>query len=163
MTRINVYTYDDEYGAEDEQRFLVGWFREDSATEYTEDTDLKQNSVNHVPKHCHQGLFRTAQGRWVLRTWSEVGGTEPRHEFVDDAGAKEWLLRNDHDQAVEQWFGELEAESGPRLGGRPSIGQKWEVRLDEETQRRVSEYGAGRPRADVLRELIAAGLTARDA
>jgi hypothetical protein len=34
------------------------------------------------------------------------------------------------------------------------------VRLDEETQRRVTEFAAGRAQADALRDLITAGLDA---
>ncbi|GAA2110952.1 hypothetical protein [Streptomyces synnematoformans] len=156
--RVNVYTYPTEYDEEGPK--LAGWFRLDSATLYKEVTVDGERSANPLPDHSHQTLYRTAQGCWVMCTWSQYSDIETRYEFVDDETAKDWLLRNDEDDAVQQWFGELEEESGPNLGGRPAIGAKWEVRLDAETQRRVTEYAAGRPRADVLRELIDAGLHA---
>lgn len=158
MTRVNVYYYPEtEFG----ETTLAGWFNPDSAISYAEDTRWDGHnhvSVNPVGRYGHQALYRTKGGRWVLNTWSQWEGSEDRYEFVDDATAKDWLLRNDEDDAVERWFGELEEESGPNLGGRPVVGDKVEVRLDEETLNRVNKLAAGRTRADVLRELIAAGL-----
>ncbi|MEU5163929.1 hypothetical protein AB0G74_30535 [Streptomyces sp. NPDC020875] len=159
MTRVNVYAYPATEYDETSPR-LVGWFNPDSAVEYKEDTVDGERSVNPVPEFSHQSLYHTAKGRWVLCTWSQYQGTEARHEFVDEAAAKDWLLRNAEDAAAEKWFGQLDEESGPNLGGRPPIGAKWEVRLDDETQRRVTAYAGVRPRADVLRELITAGLDA---
>ncbi|MFJ2774875.1 hypothetical protein [Streptomyces sp. NPDC087300] len=163
MNRINVYAYPE---TEWDEVTLAGWFNKDSATEYEEaTTGINGTSVNPVGKFEHQSLYRTAKGRWVLCTWSQYEGVDPRNEFADDATAKDWLIRNEEDAAVAQWFGELEEESGPNLGGRPSVGPKVEVRLDAETLRRIriEEFAAGRARADALRDLIAARLNALDA
>lgn len=163
MTRINVYSYaKDEF----DETTLAGWFNPDSATLYQEATRWDGNnsvSVNPVGKYGHQALYRTAKGRWVLNNWSQWQGVEETYEFIDDATAKDWLLRNEEDDAVKKWFGELDEESGPNLGGRPAVGPKAEVRLSEETLRRVDEFAAGRSRADALRDLIAAGLDALEA
>lgn len=160
MTRINVYSYTE---TEWDETTLAGWFNDDSATLYKEDTRWNGNnhvSVNAVGPHGHQALYRTKGGRWVLNSWSDYQGSEDRYEFIDDQTAKDWLLRNDEDAAIAEHFGTLEEESGPNLGGRPSVGPKVEVRLDEDTLRRINEFASGRARADVLRELIAAGLDA---
>jgi hypothetical protein len=160
VARINVYSYGE---SEFDETTLAGWFNPDSSTRYDEATRWDGNnsvSVNPVGRYGHQVLYRTKGGRWVLHNWSQWQGAEERYEFVDDATAKDWLLRNEEDDAVEQWFGELDEESGPNLGGRPAVGPKVEVRLDEETLRRVTEFAAGRARADALRDLIAAGLDA---
>ena len=105
-------------------------------------------------------LYRTKGGRWVLNFWSQYQGVAEKYEFIDDATAKDWLLRNSHDDAIAQHFGELEEESGPNLGGRPSIGPKVEVRLPQGVLDRVEALRGGRERADVLRDLIVAGLDA---
>jgi hypothetical protein len=160
MARTNVYSYaETEY----DETTLAGWFNPSSATMYKEATEWDGNnhvSVNPVGQFGHQALFRTKGDRWVLNTWSQWQGVEERFEFVDDATAKNWLIRNSEDDAVTEHFGELEEESGPNLGGRPTVGPKVEVRLDEETLRRVTEFAAGRARADALRDLITAGLNA---
>ena len=160
MARINVYSYaENEY----DETTLEGWFNTDSATLYKEDTRWDGNnhvSVNPVGQHGHQALYRTKGGRWVLNTWSDWQGSEDRYSFIDDATAKDWLIRNDEDDAVKEHFGELEEEAGPNLGGRPAIGRKVEVRLPDEILRRIDELKGERAQADVLREIIAAGLDA---
>lgn len=160
MARVNVYQYaENEY----DETTLAGWFNPDSSTKYDEATRWDGNnnvSINPVGRYGHQALYRTKGGKWVLNNWSQWQGSEDRYEFIDDSTAKDWLLRNEEDAAVEQYFGELEEESGPNLGGRPSVGPKVEVRLDEETLRRVTKFTGDRARADALRDLIAAGLDA---
>lgn len=167
MDRINIYRYptseDTEYGTA--QTTLAGWFHPEAATKYDEATrwDGSNNvSVNPVGQFGHQALYHTKGGRWVLNTWSQWQGSEDRYEFVDDATAKDWLLRNEEDAAVQHHFGELEEEAGPNLGGRPAVGPKWEVRLDEATRSRVDARIGGRKRADILRDLILAGLDATE-
>lgn len=160
MARINVYSYaETEY----DETTLEGWFNSDSATVYKEATRWNGNnhvSVNPVGQHAHQALYRTKGGRWVLNNWSDYQGSEDRYSFVDDATAKDWLIRNEEDAAVAQYFGELEEESGPNLGGRPSIGPKVEVRIPQATLDRIEALRNGRDRADVLRDIIEAGLDA---
>jgi len=160
MARINVYSYaEDEY----DETTLAGWFNPDSSAKFDEGTEWDGNnhvSVNAVGQYGHQMLYRTKGGRWVLYFWSQYQGVAEKHEFIDDNAAKDWLLRNNHDGAIEQYFGKLDEESGPRLGGRPSIGPKVEVRIPEEILTRVDAFKGDRERADALRDLIAAGLDA---
>lgn len=163
MARINVYDYGNPEAYDHEGPTLAGWFNPDSSTEYKEDTEWNGSehvSVNPVGRYGHQMLYRTKGGRWVLNFWSQYQGVAEKYEFVDDATAKDWLIRNGEDDAVQRWFGELEEESGPNLGGRPSIGPKIEVRLPQAVLDRVEALRGGRERADVLRDLIAAGLDA---
>ncbi|MEU8779858.1 hypothetical protein [Streptomyces sp. NPDC048606] len=158
--RTSVHTYDDDEYNPREQGVYVGHFEMDSATAYQEARDITGASVHPVPKYAHQTLYYTSGGRWVLRTSSQREGSQLRTEYIDAADAKAWLRRNQDDDVIEERFGQEPEEVGPRLGGRPAIGPKWEVRLDAEVRRRVAEYGQGRPRADVLRDLIVAGLAA---
>lgn len=131
MARINVFEYADAedraYGVEDKN---VGWFYPESATRYAEDTRWDGNnnvSVNPVGPFGHQALYRTAGGRWVLNTWSQYQGVAERYEFVTDERARQWLILNNEDDAIVQWFGPLEEESGPSKGGRPAIGPEISV------------------------------------
>ncbi|PJE97113.1 hypothetical protein CUT44_14115 [Streptomyces carminius] len=162
MPRVNVFAYPiSEYGQDGPQ--LVGWFNPDSAIKYDEGTRWDGNnnvSVNPVGQFGHQALYRTKGGRWVLNTWSQWEGSEGKYEFVDDATAKDWLLRNDEDDAVEQWFGELEEEAGPNLGGRPAVGTKVETRLPDDVLAALDERAKaeGIPRAEMIRRLVAASL-----
>lgn len=160
MARINVYKYAED---ESDETTLAGWFNSDSSTKYDEGTHWDGNnnvSVNPVGRYGHQALYRTKGGRWVLNTWSQWQGSEDKYEFVDDATAKDWLIRNEEDAAVKRWFGELEEESGPNLGGRPSVGAKVEFRLGEDDIARVDERAKkeGVSRAEMLRRLVVASL-----
>lgn len=163
MSRINVYSYPvDEYG-ERVARELAGWFNPDTATGYAEETEWDGSnmvSVNPVGRYGHQQLWRTKGGRWVLRTWSSWEGVEETYEFVDDDTAKDWLVLNKEDDAVAEWFGQMEEESGPNLGGRPSIGPKVDFRLSPAVLERVDAFKGDRDRADALRQLVEAGLDA---
>lgn len=127
MGRINI-TEADEYTSEPT---LVGWFDPDKATEIAEDTDW--DGSNHISvatgsQSEHECLYRTAGGRWVLHGWSQWQGTLPSYRFVADEQAREWLLRNGRDEAVEEHFGAVEPERGP---GRPEIGGAVHVRLGD--------------------------------
>lgn len=163
MARINVYDYGNPEAYDYEGFTLAGWFNPDSSKQYKEDTEWDGNnhvSVNPVGQYGHQMLYRTKGGRWVLNFWSQYQGVAETYEFIDDEKAKDWLIRNDHDDAVKEHFGELEEESGPNLGGRPSIGPKVDVRLPQETLDRIDAFKGTRDRADALRQLIEAGLDA---
>lgn len=59
-----------------------------------------------------------------------------------------------------KWFGELEEESGPSLGGRPAVGTKVETRLPDDVLAAVDERASteGTTRAEMIRRLVTAGL-----
>jgi hypothetical protein len=157
MSRIKVRYHANEYEAPS-----YGWFESDSAEAFQEDTYWDGN--NHRGK-CSQLqigreiLYRTKGGRWVLYHdgSSEHNGPE-YHQFIDDERAKTWLLTTDLDDVVEKYFGEMAEEIGP---GRPEIGNDVKIRLGDLLPR-VDTWAAERDlsRAEALRRLVAAGLTA---
>ncbi len=147
MARINVC---DDFGE------LAGWFDENKAERFSEATWW--DGSNHVSvatgsQWDHQVLYRTKGGRWVLHSWPQWQGRPERYRFITDAEAQTWLLKNEHDAAVERFFGEIEEERGP---GRPAIGPATLVRLPEKMiaalDRRAEKEGVSR--AEVIRQMI---------
>lgn len=162
MTRINVYAYanTEDY---DSTTTLDGWFNDDAATVYKEQTRWDGNnnvSVNPVGPYGHQALYRTKSGKWVLNTWSQWQGVEERYEFIDDDAARNWLILNEEDAAVAQWFGELDEESGPSKGGRPRVGEPISVAYPADLLTRIdaSAERSGLSRAAWLRQIAAAAV-----
>ena len=151
MARVNVF---DECGE------LEGWFDEAKAEEFKEAT--RWDGSNHISiatgsQWDHQVLYRTKGGRWVLHSWSQWQGRPETYRFVSDDKAREWLLKNEHDEAVEKYFGEIEEERGP---GRPEIGPVIQVRLPEEMTAQLDALAErdGVPRAEVIRRLLGEAL-----
>lgn len=150
MARVNVYS--------DEGSILDGWFDPDRALLIKEDTRWNGNnsvSVHTADQFGHEGLYRTAGGRWVLNRWSQWQGAGETYEFVDDQRAKTWLLVNGSDDVIAEHFGEVEEERGP---GRPAIGEPVLVRLGDELLAKIDAVAAGRgkSRAATIRDLLAA-------
>lgn len=158
--RINVTeTTHDPYDTEETIVRVAGWFDIDKATAYEEDTEWDGN--NRISKATgspwdHQILYRTAKGRWVLHCWSQWQGSTPSYEFVTDEVAREWLIAQNEDAAVEEHFGELEEERGP---GRPEVGGAVHLRLGDllpKLDARAKEMGVAR--AEAARRLLAEAL-----
>jgi hypothetical protein len=170
MARINVYARGDQL---DDLQYsgkstLLGWFDSDSCTDViSEGTSWDGHNHRGVISGLQVGyesLLRTRQGRWVRHydSTNEFNGPE-YYQFLTDDEAKDWLLRSEADAAdeiIEKYFGEVEEEAGPNLGGRPAIGKKCEVRLDEETLAKVDARAAEQDvsRAEMLRRLVVAAL-----
>lgn len=151
MHRINILTDDGH---------VAGWFDRERATcfepqRYWDGSNMRD--VNVGDKFDHQELYRTAQGRWVLRTWSQWQGSRDQWRFVSDDEAREWLIRNDEDGAVEHYFGELEEETGPNPPGRPEVGPEVKIRVEPELLKRIDADAedAGETRAATVRRLLA--------
>lgn len=150
MSRINVYTDDDEY----EGSTLAGWFTPERAEKVEGDTEWDGNNMAdvHVGANRWQRLYRTAQGRYVVETRSAWVNEQTTHRFLTDEQAREWLLVNNSDEHVERWFGELEEEKGP---GRPAIGPMVNVRLGAERTARIdAACTEGESRAAAIRRLL---------
>jgi hypothetical protein len=154
MTRQNVYVTD-----EDECRglhsVLAGWFDLDRADHFPEGKrwDGSNNiSLATGSQWEHEALYRTAGGRWVLNSWSQLQGTTPEWVFATEGEAREWLLRNEYSaEEVETATGDpVEDERGP---GRPAVGPAVTVRFPEELLERVDAAAdaAGLSRAAWLR------------
>lgn len=158
MRRQNVYTAGDLVG--DER--LVGWFDLDAATAYDEDTWWDASNEMTVSRatgspSVHERLYRTAEGRWVLFWWAQWQGRLERWSFVADGHARDWLLANGHDAAVEEHFGPVEPERGP---GRPAIGRPVQVRFPDGLLARLHAWAdySGISRAEAVRILVDSGL-----
>ena len=79
------------------------WFDADRAQEFNEDT--RWDGSNHVSvatgsKWDHEVLYRTASGKYVLRTWSNWQGKLDTYEEIPESQAFDWLVANDHADAV---------------------------------------------------------------
>jgi len=164
VTEIDASSDDYEtstYARDSEQpRCRAGYFSESAATYWHGDKAVYDGAnladVNTRDQNRGQGLYRTAQGRWVLRQWSNWQGATDVLTYLDEGGARDWLIFNDEDDAAEKYFGAVESERGP---GRPELGHPVHVRLGD-LLARVDAYAVeqGRSRADALRELIGKGL-----
>ncbi len=144
----------------DEEGNFVGWFDRKKAERFEEATRWDGN--NHISiatgsQWDHQALYYTAGGRWVLHSWSQYQGRPERYWFVSDDVAREWLLLNEEDEAVERLFGEIEDEVGP---GRPEIGRPIIAHLPPELTAQLDQLAErdGVPRAEVIRRLLGEAL-----
>jgi hypothetical protein len=85
-----------------ERTFIDGgpeWFDKAKAQEFDEDTDWNGNnfiSVNTGSQWEHERLYKTARGRWVLKSWSNWQGTATTYSFIDSEEAQLWLAKNGH-------------------------------------------------------------------
>ena len=144
----------------DDEGNFIGWFDRAKAEKFEEATRWDGN--NHISiatgsQWDHEALYRTAGGRWVLHFWSQWEGRPERYRFIDSDEAREWLLLNEEDEAVERLFGEIEDEVGP---GRPEIGPPILVHLPAEMTARLDGLAErdGVPRAEVIRRLLGEAL-----
>lgn len=142
MPRIYVTEIDtdsDDYNQHDpaaEQPYRrAGWFTEERAT-YWHGAKQVFDGANRADVNTHdqnrgEGLYRTAQGRWVLRTWSNWQGENDTFRYVDDDTARSWLIFNGEDAAAKEHFGDIEEERGP---GRPEIGGAALIRFGDQLE-----------------------------
>ena len=153
MNRVNVY--------DPETRELVGWFDIDAAEKFSEDTYFDgSNMISKATgsQRAHEALYRTKGGRWVLNCWwSQWQGSRETYEFISDDEAREWLIAQNEDVAVERYFGELEDERGP---GRPEIGPTIQVRLPEDLLAQIDAKAEAEnvSRAEMVRALLGEAL-----
>jgi len=79
------------------------YFDKDRATKYDEDTNWDGHnnvSVATGSEFNHQILYRTANGSWVLHSWSQQERTVDKYEAIPDADAFAWLVCDGHFEAV---------------------------------------------------------------
>lgn len=98
---------------------LVGHFDPDNSLLFQEDRYF--DGSNMVSKATgspfeHEYLYRTRGGRWVLQRTSNWEGVQDTYEFISSDHARTWLLRNEHDDAVEKHWGAIPEETGPDMG-----------------------------------------------
>ena len=147
MARVNVYDSDGN---------LAGWYDDKKSESFSE--DRVWDGRNHVSratgsKFDHEELIRTAGGRWVLHEWSQWQGPIPTRRFISKEAAREWLLAQGHDGAVEEFFGEIEDERGPE---EPKTGPTVNVEFPPETIKRLDTIADvnGISRTELIRRLV---------
>ena len=158
MGRVNVYeAVTDEYGDNWNPQF-VGWFDSETADRWS---DADYNGDGSGGSGRGQAVWHTSGGRWVLEHWSRWQGEGSRYEYIEPDQARDWLLRNDCDDAVRAHFGDIPEEED-RRPGRPTIGGNVQVRLGEEILSDVDTYAAseGMTRAEAIRTLLHQALVA---
>lgn len=139
-----------------------GWFFINRAEQFNELQRWDGNNHRGIISglQCgHECLYRTKGGRWVRHydATNEFNGPE-FYEFITDAAAREWLLRTERDEDVEQFFGEIEDERGP---GRPEIGKAASYKLGEERIARIDAARLeGESRSATIRRLLDEALQA---
>lgn len=150
MARVNVYEEHDDGNGGTEYTW-AGWFDSTKADRWT-DMDHDNNGSGGVGRG--QAVYRTAKGRWVLEHWTCWQGEEDRYTFISPDEARDWLLQNDCDEAVEEHFGEIEEEQGP---GRPAIGPPLPVPMSKglRVPLGLRANAAGTSMAEVVRTAVA--------
>lgn len=143
MARILIEEDDESTG----QHGVVGWFDPERAEKFTPQGDAE------AP---YSALYHTEGGAWVLQ-WS-WRGKEPNYRFLSNVHAAEWLARNGHPEAADQFF-EGPTEKSP---GRPEIGGLVQVRLGD-LLGTVDEFANehGYSRAESVRQLVKLALESR--
>lgn len=172
MTRIYVTEIDTDsadYYADipdrEQPRRRAGFFTEESATYWHGNKNVFDGAnladVNTRDQNRGQGLYRTKQGRWVLRQWSNWQGEVDTFDYISEQVARDWLLFNDYTDAHRDHFGEPEEERGP---GRPEIGARVTLNLGPALLDRVDKYAAheGMTRAGTIRALLGAAFDTMD-
>lgn len=161
MTRVNVTGVIGSDEFDQPTIGVVGWFDVAKATDYHEATMWDgNNNISNVTgsQWEHELLYRTAKGRWVLHSWSQyTSGNPPAYHFVEADTARQWLIAQEHDEAVTEHFGELEDERGP---GRPEVGGPIHVRLGDLVPK-LDAWAIERciSRAEAVRQIVSARLT----
>ncbi|SFD14640.1 hypothetical protein [Streptomyces aidingensis] len=167
MARTGIYDYSRPAHAHPDEPVTpraAGWFDPDKAERFEEATGGRDGQMSLATEKMghHQELYRTRGGKWVLCSWSQYHDTMARYEYVPPDVARDWLIRSQHQDAVERYFTGL-PEEGTTVG-RPSVGPKREVRLSPERWAQVDAYAQerGLEKAAALREIIERGLDAID-
>ena len=141
----------------------AGFFTQESATYWHGDKRWdgeNRADINTKDSGRGEGIYRTAQGRWVLRSWSNWQGEDDTHAYITETDARDWLIFNGYDEDADKHFGPIEDERGP---GRPEIGAPVQVRLGDLLPM-VDAWAAERgvKRAEAVRQLVSAGLDNAD-
>jgi ribosomal protein S16 len=130
MTRVTVYRYD----RDNQPVESVGWFTPENAESLTEANPMTADRYAEAQRGgwparaVRETLYRTREGRWVLKTALHVDG---RNRWVDDeANARQidgmpqfrflavaevvgWLTRNGYGDRMDSLLPDLPDEWGP--------------------------------------------------
>lgn len=135
MARIKVIERDEITG----ELTVAGMFDPDKAHKWEGRTEWDGNNSAdvHVGANRGQDLYRTAGGKWVLYGWSNWVNEPDSYEFISADKAKDWLLINDNDEAVVEFFGEIDEEKAPGPG-RPKVGEPFQFAFPEDLRAKVA-------------------------
>lgn len=150
MDRTNIFAGHDD-------RTVVGWFDYERAARWSDYEPVSRNG-SHGPG-AGEAVILTAGGKWLMEHWTNWQGQESTRVYVTPDEARDWLLRNKEDGAVEKHFGELPEEED-RRPGRPEIGGRITTAIGDDLLGAVDAYAQahGIKRADAVRQLMTAGL-----
>jgi len=145
MDRTNIFAAHDD-------RRITGWFDWDAIKGRWSDRDHNNNGSG--GRGRGEEVILTAGGKWVMNHWTAWQGESSTRVYMTADAARDWLLRNEEDSAVEEYFGEL-AEEEDRRPGRPEIGDPVQVRFHSSQLARIDAYAgsAGIKRAEAIRQL----------
>jgi hypothetical protein len=158
MARINIT---------DEDGDRTGHFDPEKSETWQQDKDWDGSNwvgVATGSQWVDEWLHRTAGGKWVLNTDAHRYHSGPNaYRYITGAQAREWLLKNQHDDAAERFFGEVPEEEDNRPG-RPEIGGRVTTALGAARLAEVDAFAAlkGITRAEAIRALVEAGLDAQE-
>jgi hypothetical protein len=140
---------------ENDQHYKVGHFDHDKAQRFDavpgrSDQQLPADARNKLDR---QILFRTKEGRWVLRDYLSVEPLIPAHSYITDEQARKWLERNEHEEAVRRFFTEVAEDRGP---GRPAIGARANIPFGRDRLAAIDTWAQARniSRGEAVRQLL---------
>jgi len=88
------------------------WFNLDKVEKFDEATEWNgNNNISKATKSQweHESLYRTASGKWIKNSWSQMQGSLENYQEITDEEAAKWLVINEHDSPiVEQQIKDLE-------------------------------------------------------
>lgn len=79
------------------------WFDKDNAEKHEEDT--RWDGSNHISvatgsQWCHETVWKTASGKYIMHQWSNYQGSMDTWEEISDDEAHRWLASNGHFDAI---------------------------------------------------------------
>jgi len=86
-----------------------GWFDNSSCDEWDELATWDKRHACWIPVATksvtgRETLYRTASGRWILRSWSTVRDTMSTYYRISATEAISWLKRNGHGVSAQGGF-----------------------------------------------------------
>lgn len=99
---------------------IVGHFKTEALTYSCDDRDIEGNGSGGAGRGS--GVARTARGRWLRFIWSNWSNEVHQTYYDATPGqVRDWLLANDEQGALRQWFPDLPEEDDRPGPGRPGI------------------------------------------
>lgn len=150
MDRTNIFAGHDD-------RRIAGWFDFNAIQGRWSDRDHNGNGSHGTGRG--EEVILTAGGKWVMSHWTIWQGEASTRTYITAEQARDWLLRNGEDKAVEEHFGAIPDEED-RRPGRPEIGGRVTTSFGDDLLGAVDAYARAHAvkRAEALRQLVSAGL-----